>query len=356
MDLDAPRHRIDEIDHHIVELLNERANLALQVGAIKAQEGRSVHDPQRENQVYANLETANRGPLGNDALRAIYREVIATMSELQRPRTVAFLGPPATFSHEAARLHFGTTARFIPAKTIAEVFAMAEKGTADQGLVPVENSTDGVVGHTLDLLADTELKICAEIPLPISHHLLSCGSLDAIRRVYSHPQALAQCRNWLGSNLPNAELIEVSSTARAAEMVVSDPTAAAISNELAAEVYGLAILQRRIEDNPFNYTRFLVIGNSMCARTGDDRTAVVFSIKDRVGALHDTLEIFLRYGVNLTRIESRPSRRKAWDYVFFVDAIGHPEDPSLEAALSDLAKECVYVRVLGSWPKAYAGK
>ena len=350
MDLEFCRRRIDELDIKLLELLNARAEISLQIGAIKAQAGKAIHDPVRENQVRANVAAANRGPLGGAALRAIFREIMSAMSDLQRPRRIAYLGPVATFTHQAAHSRFGGGGEFIPARTIADVFSLAEKGEADYGVVPIENSTDGVVGHTLDLLADSELQICSEISLPISQHLLSRGDLGSILRVYSHPQALAQCRAWLRDNLPNAELMEVSSTARAAEMAASDPTVAAIANELAAEEYGLSFVRRRIEDNPANRTRFLVIGRSMGERSGNDRTSILFSIKHRVGALHDALEAFLSHDVNLTRIESRPSRRKAWEYLFFVDAVGHPEDDNLGAALAELSKACMFVKVLGAWP------
>lgn len=349
MDLESTRRHVDEIDRKIVALLNLRAELALQIKTIKAKEGKAVLDLEREAQVYENLLSANEGPLPAASLKAIYREVISACRQLQNSIRVAYLGPMATFTHQAARTKFGASAEYIAARSISEVFALAEKGAADFGVVPVENSTEGFVGHTLDMLADSDLKICAEIALPISHCLLSKGSHADIRTVYSHPQALAQTRGWLQQHLPGAEQVEVSSTARAAEIAAGDTSAAAIGTELSCEVYGLNVIARRIEDNPGNVTRFLVIGKEMGRRTGNDKTSVMFTIKDRVGALHDALDVLLRHDINLTRIESRPSKRKAWDYVFFIDIVGHAEDQEVSTALAELAATCVFVKVLGAW-------
>lgn len=349
MDLEIVRQRIDEIDRKIVALLNARAELALQIKSIKARDDLPVLDLKREALVYENIFSVNRGPLANESLKAIYREVISACRRLQRPLRVAYLGPIATFTHEAARMRFGGSAEYLAASSIGEVFSITERGESDFGVVPIENSTDGFVGHTLDMLADSGLKICAEISLPIAQCLLSKGSLSDIRVVYSHPQALAQARGWLRKHLPAAELVEVSSTARAAEIAAADVAAAAVGSELCSEVYGLNVIQRRIEDNAGNVTRFLVIGKEMARCTGNDKTSVMFTIKDRVGALHDVLAVLLRHGINLTRIESRPSRRKAWDYVFFIEFVGHPDEKQVAQALDELAAECVFVKVLGAW-------
>lgn len=348
MDLESVRRQIDEVDAKLVALLNARAELSLHIKEIKAGTGKAVFDPRREKMVLDNLLAMNSGPLPANALRAIYREVISASRELQNPLKVAYLGPMATFTHQAARTKFGWSADFIPARTIAEVFVITENGEADFGVVPVENSTDGFVGHTLDVLVDSELKICGEVSLPISQCLLSKEALADIRVVYSHPQALGQTRSWLQRNLPDAQQVEVSSTAKAAEIAAGEPLAAAIATELAGEVYGLSLIARSIEDNVANFTRFLVIGKEMAPRTDNAKTSLMFTLKDRVGALHDGLEVLLRYGINMTRIESRPSKRKAWDYVFFIDIVGHPEDPVVASAISELSDKFVFVKVLGS--------
>lgn len=292
----------------------------------------------------------SQGPFGELALRSIFRAIIGATSELQRATRVAYLGPQATFTHEAARHQFGSLAEFIPARTISDVFVLAEKGEADFGVVPVENSTDGAVTHTLDTLVESELNICGEVSLPISHHFLSNGTRETIRKVCSHPQALAQTRGWLMENFPHLEVMEASSTARSAEIAAGDPTVAGIATELAAEVYGVNILARKIEDNPHNYTRFLVVGHEMSRRTGNDRTSLLFSVKHEVGTLHQALAALARNGINMSKIESRPFRGRVWEYLFFVDVHGHPQDAAVAAALRDLGKVCTSVRVLGSWP------
>lgn len=357
MNLEDLRSRIDEIDRQIVALLNARARVVLEIGALKHERDSEVFDPQREKLVVENVVEANEGPLSAEAIRSVYSAIFSASRALQRPLRVAYLGPEATFTHQAAKRRFGDAAQFVPARTIPEVFLMTEKGATDYGVVPVENSNEGVVSHTLDMFVDSELKICAEVTLPITQNLLAKCDLSSIQKVYSHPQAIAQSRGWLTQNLPHVEIVEVTSTARAAEMAAAEPLAAAVANELAAEVYGLRIVEPRIEDNTLNVTRFLVIGQQMSPRSGHDKTAILFSIKDRLGALHDTLEIFLRHGLNLTKIESRPSKRKAWDYVFFVDLLGHPDDEAVGAALEELGDECVFVKVLGAWPlEQSAGK
>ncbi len=348
--IDDCRKIIDDLDRELVRLLDERARTALEIVRLKKQDGRSIRDFARESQVYQNVVAASQGPFGERALRSIFREIINATGELQCAVRVAYLGPPATFTHAAARHQFGSAVEFISARTIRDVFLIAERAEADFGVVPVENSTDGAVTHTLDTLADSDLKICGEVSLPISHHLLSNGTLESIRRVYSHPQALAQTRDWLSQNLPNVEVFETSSTARAAEMVASNPSAAAIATELAAEVYGVNILARGIEDNPHNYTRFLVVGREMSRPTGSDKTSLVFSVQHKVGSLHKALEVLAGNGINMTKIESRPFRGRVWEYQFFVDIQGHPSDEPVSSALNDLSQACSSLRVLGAWP------
>lgn len=351
MSLEEYRRQIDALDRQIVALLNQRAELARRIGMLKGENRDAVYDAERERQVYANICAANSGPLPEGALKSIYAEIISASRALERPLKVAYLGPPATFTHEAAQRHFGTAVDFLACRSIAQVFAAAERGEAHYGVVPVENSLEGIVSHTLDLFVDSDLKICAEVALEINQHLMGRVKLEEVRRVYSHPQALAQARGWLAEHLPEAELTEAPSTVRGAELAAQDPAGAAVGPALAAQLYGLSILVPCIQDSSSNVTRFLVIGPEMSRRSGQDKTALMFSIKDRVGALHDALGIFKRHSINLTRIESRPSKRKAWDYIFFVDLEGHPEEQNVGQALQELAQECVYVKVLGAWPR-----
>lgn len=350
MALEELRRKIDDVDARLVSLLNERATLSVEVGRVKAGDGTSTYAPERERGVFDHVLGLNGGPLSPEALRDIYRSILAGSRALQRPLQIAYFGPAGSFTHEAAQRRFGSVVNYLPARSIPEVFEATEKGHADYGVVPVENSTEGVVTHTLDVFVDSELKICAEIGLAISQHLLSNSTFEDIKRVYSHPQAIAQCRGWLAEHLPHAEVVEVGSTSRAAQMASGQASTAAIATETAAELYGLEVVARRIEDNAANFTRFLVIGPKMSQRSGCDKTSLLFSVRDRVGALHDVLDVFLRHSINLTKIESRPSKRKVWDYLFFVDFLGHPDDDLVATALREISEECVLVKVLGAWP------
>ncbi len=343
------RREIDRLDREIVERLNCRAQVVVEVGKAKERVRAAAFVPFREEQVYANIRAANEGPLQIESLKAIYREILSSMRSLEQQLTIAFLGPVHTFTHQAAMTRFGSSAHYLAARTVAEVFAAAEKGTADYAVVAVENSTGGMVSDTLDLFVTSDLKICAEITLSIHHFLLSQSDRPLIRHIYSHPQSLAQCRSWHASNMPNVELIEATSNARAVELAADDASAAAIGPEIAGHAYGLRVLAANIEDSVTNVTRFLVLGREIGRASGKDKSAVLFSIRNRVGALRDALDVFQRYGIDLTKIESRPSRRKVWDYVFFVDFIGHPSEPHVATALSELAEHCLHVKVLGSW-------
>ena len=359
MTLQEIRAEIDRIDQQIVDLLNRRARLSVEVGQLKREQAGPgqepmVYQPEREVQVFANVIAANQGPLPNRALESIYREILSSSRALQRRLKVGYLGPVGTFAFEAARVQFGSDATYVPCRTIADVFAEAEKQTVDFGVVPVENSTEGAVNHTIDRFLETDLRICAEIALPVSHFLLSRGSLDTITQVYSHPQALAQCRRWLAEHLPHATQVQTASTALAAQMA-TDPNTAAISPEAASEVYNLPIIARHIEDVSTNVTRFLVIGPQQAARSGRDRTAIVFGVHDRTGALFTALKSLAENDINLTHIESRPSRRRLWEYVFFVDLDGHPDDERVRVALDQLRNGCTFVRVLGAWPVSATG-
>jgi chorismate mutase/prephenate dehydratase len=347
------RDLIDAVDDHLLELLNQRARLVTEVGELKEAHKEPFYVPQRERQIIERLQAQNGGPFPSEALRPVFGEIISACLSLEHPIRIAYLGPEATFTHMASRSRFGLSARYVPAATIAGVFAEIEKGLADFGVVPIENSTEGVVNSTLDEFMESELRISAEILLEVSHCLLTrSGTLDSVQKVYSHPQALAQCRSWLTHNLPQAALIEVASTALAARLAKDDPVAGAVASELAGQLYDLRIAKRKIEDEVRNVTRFLVIGREAAEPTGRDKTSLMLSVKDQAGVLHRVLEPLARRGVNLTRIESRPSRRRAWDYVFFIDLDGHVNLPEVASALEALGAACESVKVLGSYPRA----
>jgi chorismate mutase/prephenate dehydratase len=351
-DLPELRAAIDAVDDQLLGLLNERARLVKEVGALKTAAQQPFFVPHREQQIVERLQEANPGPFPNDALRPVFAEVISACLSLEQVLKVAFLGPEATFTHMAARGRFGLSARYVPAATIAGVFAEVDKGLADLGVVPIENSTDGVVNSTLDVMMDSELTIASEIVLPVSQCLLTrSGTLEGIQKVYSHPQALGQCRAWLSANLPKAALIEVASTALAARLAKDDPVAGAVASELAGHLYDLRVAKAKIEDEVHNVTRFLVVGKQPAARSGRDKTSLMLSVKDQPGILYKVLEPLASRGINLTRIESRPSRRRAWDYVFFVDLDGHRDDDGVAGALAALAAACEEVKVLGSYPR-----
>ncbi|MBI4610672.1 MAG: prephenate dehydratase [Candidatus Rokubacteria bacterium] len=353
MDLDEWRSRINDLDQQILSLLNQRAAAALRIGELKREQELPYYVPERESEIIDRLLRLNSGPYSADGIRAVWREILSASRALEQPLQVAYLGPPATFTHQAATLRFGSSAHFAPRLSIGEIFDAVEKGQAEFGVVPVENSTEGSVNLTLDRLIDSNVLIAGEILLEITHHLLSRAlDLAAVRTVCSHPQALAQCRQWLAVNLPEAGTAEVSSTAVAAERAAADPTVAAIASELAARLYSLPVLQTRIEDNSSNSTRFLVLGQRVMPPSGKDKTSILCSIKHEVGALAKFLEPFARHGLNLTKIESRPTKRRPWEYVFFVDFEGHQVAPPVQAALADVRERCLFLKFLGSYPAA----
>lgn len=351
MKLEQLRRQINKLDKKILGLLNERTKLALSIGRLKEKEGKPVYSPERETEIYRLLGRLNKGPLPNESLKAIYREIMSSALWLQKKLVVAYLGPEATFTHEAARLKFGSAVTYLGAGSIGEIFNSVEKGYADYGVVPVENSIEGAVTHTLDVLIDSNVKVCAEVMLEISHNLLSKEKdISRIKKIYSNPQVFGQCRTWIKMNLPNAELIEVSSTAKAALKASKERKCAAIASQLAADLYGLNVLSRDIEDVPHNVTRFLVISKNYAGYTGNDKTSIMFAVKDRVGALHDSLKAFKQNNINLTKIESRPSKKKPWEYYFFADFIGHCEDKKVKTAMDELEKHCSVIKMLGSYP------
>lgn len=350
--LEECRNEIDRIDGEIVRLLNERARYAQQIGAIKKETNAPIYVPEREKAVMEKLVALNGGPLPESAINAIYREIISAMIALERPISVAFLGPRDTFSHMAAMQVFGGSAEYHPLPSFTDIFTEVERGRVDYGIVPVESSMGGSVSDTQDRFISSDLKIINEVLLHVTQNLLASCPLDEIARVYSKDNALLQCRNWLRANLPNAELRETSSTAEAARRAAAEPGAAAIASRMAANSYGLNLMAEHIEDAPHNYTRFLVLGRQLVQPTGDDKTSLMVSIKDKPGALFDLLVPFSDADISLTRIESRPSQKKAWEYVFFIDLLGHVEDEVVRGALARLEGQVYSLKVLGSFPRA----
>ncbi len=351
MEIKKLRKEINKIDVQILDLLNKRAKVAINIGKTKKKRGVSVYMPDRERDVINSLIKKNQGPLISEALKNIYREIMSASLNLQKKLTIAYLGPEATYTHEAATKKFGSSSDYKPLTNMKEIFSAVEKGIADFGVVPIENSTEGVVTHTLDMFIESDVKICDEILLPISHCLLSMSKKRAIKKVYSKDQALAQCSMWLQKNLPGVPLIEVYSTAQAVKLAAKQRTSAAIASQLASRLYNLPIVAKNIEDSSVNVTRFLVIGKESSQPTGNDKVSLIFSLKDRIGALHSSLTPFYKHKINLTKIESRPSRRKIWEYYFFVDLEGHDEEKKVRQAIEELKPLCTFLKVLGSYPR-----
>lgn len=357
-ELRSIRDRIDAIDRDIHDLLNERAKYAQQVGKSKRSEGLSTADfykPEREAQVLRQALERNKGPLRNEEIARLFREIMSACLAQQEPLKVAFLGPEGTFSQQAALKHFGHSVRALPLAAIGEVFEEVQAGHADFGIVPIENSTEGTVNNTLDMFLTSPLKICGEVELRIHQHVMGrMHALEKIVRVCSHQQSLAQCRQWLDEYLPNAERVAVSSNAEAARRARDEDGTGAIAGQAAAEVYGLNIIVPEIEDAPDNTTRFLVIGRKLFSASGNDKTTLLLSAGDTQspGALHRLLGPLAQHRISMTRIESRPSRRRNWDYVFFIDVVGHADEPPLQIALEELKQQASLFRVLGSYPCA----
>ena len=349
--VDALRQKIDQIDAKVVNLLNDRAALAQRIGRSKSLSSQEVYVPHREKEVLRRISESNRGPLSAEAIRAVFREIISGCRALEGPLNVSFFGAEATYTHLAAREKFGTAANLTPTASITEVFQEVTQGRAAYGVVPIENSTEGVVAHTLDSLVESDLKICAEIFLDIHHNLLSrTGNPADVQKIISHPQALAQCRGWLASHFAAVPVEEVASTAHAAIRATADDKLAAISSAMAKEIYDLKVVAANIEDQSTNITRFLVIGKTASRPSGDDKTSVVFSVQDKPGVLHRMLQPFARSRINLTKIESRPIKNKPWEYMFFLDLRGHREQSAVSRAIGRLEKNCLFLKILGSYP------
>jgi chorismate mutase/prephenate dehydratase len=347
------RQQIDSLDDHILDLLNQRAKVVVAVGKAKDDNQGVYYVPSREKAIFERLIAQNDGPFPNEGVRRVFREIISASLSLEQPMKVAFLGPQATYTHVAAMRQFGLSAQLVPLKSIPSIFDEVSRGRASYGVVPVENSNEGVVSHTLDMFMSSDLKVIAEILLPVSHDLLNLsGQTSDIRKVISHPQAIGQCRDWLEENLPDTPLVDAASTANAAQQAAEDASVAAIASESAASLYGLRVVKHSIEDNPNNFTRFLVIGTEIQGASGNDKTSVMFSVKDKAGVLYHMLEPFSKRGINLAKIESRPMKGKAWEYIFFLDMVGHVDEARIAEALEELRTHCQFLKVLGSYPKA----
>jgi len=359
-ELDRLRGEIDRLDERILGSLNERARLARAIGTLKVGQ---AYRPEREAQVLRGIKDKNQGPLAGETVAFLFREIMSACLALERPITVAYLGPKGTFSERAAVKQFGLAADALPVASIDEVFRAVESGSADFGVVPVENSTEGAVGRSLDLMPNTPMKVCGEVIVRIHHNLMAkTGPLiepltkkvdfQRIRRVFSHGQSLGQCHEWLNQNLPHAERVAVASNAEAARRAADEPASAAVAGEMAAEHYGLTILAPNIEDEPNNTTRFLVLGDYAPRSSGRDKTSMVLSARNRAGAVYEMLTPFAKRGVSMTKFESRPSKVALWEYLFFVDIEGHREDANVAAALEEVGRIAGYIKVLGSYPVA----
>jgi chorismate mutase/prephenate dehydratase len=357
VDLSDLRQRLDDLDQQIVELLAQRAEVSREVGRRKGSRGGAVFAPAREAEIFERLGKLVEGRLRSDHLRAVYREILSASRDLQRPPRIAFLGPRASYGHQAALQRFGSLSVYVASPSHYDVVTEVERGNADFGVVAIENSTNGPVGESQDRLVETRLQVCDEITIPVLQCLLSKSSIDQIRTVYAHDQSIGQTRRWVGQNLAGRNLVPVASNSLAAERASQEEGAAAIAGKLAADEYGLNVLAESIQDNPNNSTRFWVVGPRMSERpTGNDKTAIAFSIHDRVGTLRNVANVFAERDISLSSIQSRPAKYSArsttWDYVFFFELRGHASEPRLQEALKALEEYTVFVKVLGSWPLA----
>ncbi len=354
MSIEDLRQQIDAIDTQLLDLLSNRAKLAQEVGKNKVRTSSAqFFAPERERQIFERLRERNQGPLSDASIQAIYTEIISASRALEAPMRIAYLGPAGTFSHRAALNKFGHSSDLKPTETIADVFHQVERDAADYGIVPVENSTEGVVPYTLDMFSQTRLKVCAEVFVPIDHHLATrAESLKNVKRLYTHPQSFAQSRAWIREHLPKAEVIEVTSNSKSAQMAAVDSEGAAICTDIAAEIYKVPVIAAHIEDSPHNRTRFLVIGQNEPQPSGKDKTSIFFSVRHKAGALLRSMAAFDAHNINLTMIESRPTKQMPWEYVFFIDFQGHIKDEAVAHALKMLEEQSLFVTVLGSYPEA----
>jgi chorismate mutase/prephenate dehydratase len=352
MDLTQLRHKIDGIDAQMVRLLNERAAVSLEVGKEKRKSNKGIYAADRERQVFDRIKALSKGPMPQGAFEAVYREIMSSSIALEKPLSIAYLGAEGSNSYAAATHKFGSQVEYRGRASIAEVFQSVETGECDYGVVPIENSVEGSVTPTADRLAESDLQVCAQVTIRISHNLLSKEPLANIKKIYSNPQVLSQCRNWLLANMPpdRVKQISVAATTDGAKTASVEKGSAALASLECARIYGLNVLQANVQDVAHNATRFFIIGHQGTRSTGKDRTSLVFSIKDKPGILYKMLEPFAKNGINLTRIESRPIKKKAWDYFFFVDLEGHQDDQKVQKALNKLDGMCKFLKVLGSYP------
>jgi chorismate mutase/prephenate dehydratase len=347
------RARIDDIDKQILALLNERAGVAQEVGHVKAETNAPVFRPEREMQVLRNVAGRNPGPLVDGDVQTIFREIMSACRALEKRVTVAYLGPAGTFSEQAVYQQFGHAVEGMPCASIDEVFRAAEAGTADFGVVPVENSTEGAINRTLDLLLQTPLTISGEVSLPVHHSLMTAsGAMDGVRQICAHPQALAQCQAWLNQHYPAIQRNPVSSNGEAARMAAGDGSIAAIAGEIAGEKHGLQVVSAHIQDDPHNRTRFAVVGRLRTSPSGHDHTSLVLSVANKAGAVYNLLAPLAKHGVSMTRFESRPARIGTWEYYFYVDVEGHRQDEPVARALAELQDNAAFFKLLGSYPVA----
>lgn len=351
-ELDKHRQEIDRLDAEILERLNARAKEAMKIGEIKKEHGKPLYVPSREKKIYERLGQLNSGPLPFEAIKRVYREVISASLSLEQLQRIGYLGPEGTFTNLAAIKQFGLSAELVPMRSIPDVFDAVERGRLDYGIIPVENSLEGVVNHTLDMFIESPINICDEVYLEINQNLMNqTGKFEDVQRIYSHRHAIPQCRKWLSEHAADIPIYDVESTAKAAEIASKDIGAAAIASEMAEICYNLKMIERSIEDMPNNYTRFLIIGNFKPLPSGNDKTSMFFSVTHKSGSLYQALEIFASRKINMTKIESRPSKKQAWEYVFYVDTEGHRDEEPLKSAIKEFSENVAHFKVLGSYPK-----
>ncbi len=354
MSLEELRKKIDGLDEKLVELINQRAQVAMEIGKLKAAKSAPIYAPDREKAVLDKLSARNKGPLPDKALAAVWREIMSGSFFLERPLRIGYLGPQGSFSHNAAILKFGQSVDYEALADIRAIFEEVSKGHSDFGIVPIENSAGGGVRESLDAFVETDVVICAEINMAIHHNLMANCPMSQIKSIYSQPEIFAQCRNWLAGAFKDAQLIPMASSSKAAQLAATEPNSAAIASAVAAEVYGLKILCQDIEDISNNITRFLIISKEDAKPTGDDKTIILFSTAHRTGALVDVLNVFREYGINMTNIGSRPNKKREWEYYFFVDFLGHRLDEPVKKALEEARTHCLQLSVLGSFPRSTA--
>jgi chorismate mutase/prephenate dehydratase len=350
MSLNELRKKINNIDSKLVDILNQRAKLSLAVGEYKLKNKKGIYVPHREKEVFKRVKELNEGPMSKESFEAIYREIMSSSLSLEKNLQISYLGVIGSHTSVAAQKKFGASVEYVSCNNIWDIFQSVEHGECDYGVVPIENSVEGAVTHTFDLLVDSDLKICSQIMLKISHNLLSKGGIKSIKKIYSNPQVFGQCRNWLLQNLPKVKLIPTDSTTSGAQRASKEKGAAALASNLAGKAYGLKTIKENIQDIAHNSTRFLIISKEDASSTGKDRTSILFSIKDKVGALYGMLTPFYKNKINLTKIESRPCKKRAWDYYFFIDFEGHRKDENVKCALKQLEEMCKHLKVLGSYP------